>query len=95
MKTLCKRGGISSVPQARAQSPRPPTVSHPGQDVDVDKFATSAPRARIPNACLQGTTQLHLESQAVVLHSEVKSGRCHVEGDPLSSVERHLEGGVW
>lgn len=43
----------------------------------------------------QSTGRLHLDSQAVVLHGEVKPGRRHIEGDPLPSVERHLEDTVW
>jgi hypothetical protein len=43
----------------------------------------------------ESTGRLHLDSQAVVLHREVKPGGRHVEGDPFSSVEGHLGGAGW
>lgn len=35
--------------------------------------------------------KLYLQFEAVVLHLEVHAGRSDIEGDPLPSVERHLQ----
>lgn len=35
--------------------------------------------------------ELYLQFEAVVLHLEVHAGRSDIEGDPLPSVERHLQ----